>query len=545
MGNALNITPTNHAKVVETENSIVLMGNLYQKEDLSCISKTGCTFNISVGNNTLNINTYMNITGSHRLGERDKRLGIVSDPYIANRYYYMINNHYSNVNNAYSYLISSEETGDGDITIKGNCNIQNIEWREILDIDENYIYASGIHLANGGIYLYKILKSDMTATSITNVTETNRAKINLIYKDETYIFFLMYGVYRASIHNRFYICRYNKSNAEYKTHLYNAPIMTTIGNTTGENYEYKFDNTNLWMETCAYDIQDFYKEGDKYYWCFPQRSGTKLNVYDTDGEEGNANNNLMIVCYDSTKNIDEGVTFRTSNGIQDNEKLMWKNESYHVYRFWIIDNYLYYALYDEKGTDVDMIKYQGIHVFKIKPGFNLEYVDKIQISTKKNIISMVYNSDKSILLVGYMNSFEIMTYNKTTHLFEKANKELNNIISVGFDTMDRLWYQNSNGGVYCENMDDPQEVHIEFARPYYTYEGHDISTYLMFSAKSYTSKVPEGRYILTLSGNAHFDETGTETLTIKYKGDDTIHYPITITGPKRITCSTVFEKVWE
>ena len=51
MSNALNITPKNHATVVETENAMILMGNYYQKEDMSCISKKGCIFNnISVGN---------------------------------------------------------------------------------------------------------------------------------------------------------------------------------------------------------------------------------------------------------------------------------------------------------------------------------------------------------------------------------------------------------------------------------------------------------------------------------------------------------------
>ena len=45
MSNSLNITPKNHATVVETENAMILMGNYYQKENLSCISKNGCIFN--------------------------------------------------------------------------------------------------------------------------------------------------------------------------------------------------------------------------------------------------------------------------------------------------------------------------------------------------------------------------------------------------------------------------------------------------------------------------------------------------------------------
>ena len=53
MSNALNITPKNHGRCIETENAMILMGNYYKKENLSCVSKNGCIFNnISVGNNT-------------------------------------------------------------------------------------------------------------------------------------------------------------------------------------------------------------------------------------------------------------------------------------------------------------------------------------------------------------------------------------------------------------------------------------------------------------------------------------------------------------
>ena len=138
------------------------------------------------------------------------------------------------------------------------------------------------------------------------------------------------------------------------------------------------------------------------------------------------------MCYDSSKSFNESgvITFRTTNGLQDIEQLKWKSGKYFAYRFWIIDNYLYYAIYDETNSDDDMKNIQGIHVFKINPGFELEYVDKIQITIKKNIISMLYNSTKEILLIGYYNSFEIYLYNHNNHLYEPVNKELTNIIMI-------------------------------------------------------------------------------------------------------------------
>ena len=536
MAKALDITPLQHPIIVETENTITLMSNIYQKEDLSCISKSGCIFGgISVGNNHMNLSRYMNIGTSYRLGERDKRFSIVADPYIPNRFYYMINNHHSNVNNTYSYLIFAEEDEDNNITILGNTNVGNIEWREIFDIDENYIYITGIHLYNGGIYVYRINKTTRVVTStIFQVTGTNRAKCNLIYKDETYLYFITGGVTNTNAWGRFYFTRYNKNNAEVLNTLYTPPNLIA-GSTS-----YKWDNANIWMQCNNIDIENFYQEGKKYYWCYPQKSGTKLST-----GNGPANNNLMIMCYDSSKSFNESgvITFRTTNGLQDIEQLKWKSGKYFAYRFWIIDNYLYYAIYDETNSDNDMKNIQGIHVFKINPGFELEYVDKIQITIKKNIISMLYNSTKEILLIGYYNSFEIYLYNHDNHLYEPVNKELTNISSVGFDSMDRLWYQTLSNSVDVENLDDPQYVEIKFEKIYYTYENEDIDTYLTFKAISFTDKVPKGKYILKLTGNAYFKNNGIKTLFINYTGG-TVKLDIVVTGPKRIVCDVEYQKVW-
>lgn len=536
MANSLDMTPKSHAKVVETENAMILMGNYYQKEDLSCVSKQGCIFdNIAVGDNTLNVSKYMNITSTHRYGERDKRLGIVKDPYLPHRYYYNINNHYANVTNTSSYLISAEEDGN-DLVVIAKAAVANIDWREILDIDENYLYVSGVHLANGGIYIYRISKNTGATAVIFQLTQTNRAKCNLIRKDETYLYFIVGGVNAGNAYGRFYFVRYNKNNFEVKNTLYTPPDVKA-GNTT-----YTYNNANVWMQYNNIDIENFYQEGNKYYFCYPQRSGTKLSAGD-----GNANNNLMIICHDASKSFDDTnnvITFRTTNGIQDNEKLLWAtNNGFSCYRFWIVGSYLYYAVYDETNTYPDMCNIQGIHVFKINRGFELEYIDKIQITTRKQIISMVYNSMKNILLIGYMNSFEIYKYNGDTHLYESLNKEIANVVSVGFDAMDRLWYQTSTSGVHVENLDDPQYVTIKFEKIYYTYESIDINTYLTFEAKSFTDKIPEGKYTLTLTGNAYFKENGTQEMVIRYNGG-VIKKDIVITGPKRIMCSAVFQKVW-
>lgn len=532
MSNALNITPKNHGRCIETENAMILMGNYYQKEDMSCISKKGCIFNnLNVGNNTLHISRLMNITGGNRAGYRDKMFDITKDPYIENRYYYLLNNHYSSYGN-YSSIIIAEEDGE-DINVIATAGIDTIDWERIFDIDQNYIYATGTLLSRFGTYMYKINKQTGTCNVIYQLSPiSSRVKCDLIYKNETYFYFTVR--YNAGCVT--YLIRYNKSNGEVVNLTYTAPDLKA------DDAIYSYNNDSLWMTSNLVNTENFYQENNIYYWCMPQCSGNS-------GTKGNANNNLMIMRFDVSQPFNENnknnvLTFRTTNGIQNNENLKWANcNGYCCYRFWIIDNYMYYAIYEESNAFPEMYYVQGIHVFKINKGFELEYIDKIQITTQKQIISMVYSSDKKNLLIGYYNSFEIYLYDEESHLYKPANKEITNIASVGFDSMDRLWYQDLNGGVFVENLDDPQYVTVKFERLYYTYEGNDIDTYITFEAKSFTDKVPNGLYTLRLTGNAHFKDNGIKSLTISYTGG-TEKLDIVVTGPKRIVCDVEFQKVW-
>ena len=543
MSEALNITPKKHSKVIETENYMVIMGNLYQKEDLSCISKKGCIFNSKEsGDNILNLSTYMMLSGTlTNPTYNHSDFGIVSDPYIRNRYYYIIDNRVTNANsdlataNTRNYLIIANEEGDGEVQIVAIAQVTNYIFENIIDIDSNYIYVVARYSDGNnrsGAQLFQINKNTgANNKSIINNTGAERTNVNLIYKDETYIY-VTYTYnngedYTYGDRGNIKLVRFNKSNGETLIKSYTFP---------------DYNQGNAFHHT---DIQDFHKIGSKYYGCY---------IYKPE----NGQNHLLTICYDSSKGWNEtNFTMDYSNGLTDVDELTWanygdssfgtnaKNSFYTTFRSWIHNGYMYLAVYDKRNAEnANVIPYQGLHIFKINSGFRLEHIEKIQFSNTKNIVSLCYNSDKSILLVGYYQSFAIYTYNSDTHGYDSANKEITGVVCAGFDSMDRLWYQTTINGVHSENLDDPQEVEVKFEKPYYTYEGTDISTYITFSAKSYTDKVPVGRYIFTLSGNAVFEATNDNVLTIQYTGDDTIHYPIRITGPKRITVSTVYEKVW-
>lgn len=541
MANALDFTPKTHSKLIETNNSFVIMSNFYAKENFSCISKKGCNFNnISSGDNILNISNYMMLSGTIKNPTYNHNdFGIVSDPYIKDRYYFIIDNRLTNVNtnlataNTRNYLVIANEQEAGDIQIVAISQLTNFIFERIIDIDKNFLYVVARYSNDtylSGLQLFKINKTTgANAQSIINLTNTERAYINLIYKDETY-FYCIYQYYdgndyRYGDRGTIKLLRFNKNTNEIKTNSYTIPNY---------NMSQSMNHTN---------VQDFYKIDNKYYGIY------LLNPNDNQ-------NHLLTICFDSSKNFDDKnniLTFSYDNSLSNINNLKWVYDSknangsnaFHITkRYWIIDNYIYLAIYDEANQDSDMLTYQGLHIIKINPDFELEYITKIQFSDTEHIISMCYNSDKSLLLIGYYQSFEAYTYNNDTHLYNNLDKKHNNIICAGFDSLDRLWYQTTTNGVYNININDPLNVRVRFEKLLYTYKNENIHTYITFSAKTYINSVAIGKYIFTLSDNAIFDSTNSNILEIQYTGNDSITYPIIITGKNRVTVNVSYEKEW-
>ena len=158
---------------------------------------------------------------------------------------------------------------------------------------------------------------------------------------------------------------------------------------------------------------------------------------------------------------------------------------------------------------------------------------------------MVYNSDKTILLVGYKNNFEIWKLNTSTHLYANTGLAYSNIRCVGFDKLDRIWYQTLTNGVHYLSLNDPVKVTLKFEKQFYTYINEDIESYITFAAIDAFNNKALGNYVLILHGNVYFKDTNNQRLNINYNGDNTIHYPIVITGNETISCEAKFEKVWE
>ena len=543
MSNILNLKQADYQPLcVETENNMILLGNAYTKDTLSCINKEGCIFTgangFAAGKNQLNLSRYMNLQSSgYKADRRDKTFGVISDPYIPNRCYFIINNAYSSVNYSVSYLVFADEMSDGKINIVNIAYGGNVNFTDILDIDEDYIYIAADY-NSAAVMIYSVRKKDAVVESNIfhgNVSGAARIKCSLLYKDDTF-FHLIIGGYSC---NRFVYFRYNKRDKTIVNQLY------CHDNLFAGDTPHSWESDKIMMANNVFRTDNFYKEGTKYYFCLPGKRGLKFKDKDGNALEGNANNNLHSFCVDLSKNPDKEnmIEILTENGIQNVEELDYVDLSSNVVHFWIVGDYLYYALYEESNTNIDMRTYQGIHVIKINPGFKLEYVQKIDITNERNIMSMVTNENKQLLLIGYYQAFEVFKLNNKTHLYERLNKEVSNILCAGFDTMSRIWYETVNYAVHCVNVDDPYSVTVEFEYKYYAYENQDIESYVTLQADSFTDIVPAGEYILTLDGNVYFKENSKKEITVKYIGG-VVKVPIIVTGSQKLTCSVRFKKVW-
>lgn len=543
MPNSLTIAPNGtRPKIIETGNYIIIMDQMYNKQDLTCINNKTCTFdNIIAGNNILNTYTHMYLTGSLGLtysADRHKRKTVWQDEFNQNRYYLIVNEHYSNQQSPGSYLICVEENND-DINL-----IYKIKYstdiKEILDESENYLYAWGTNNAHwaytgyganqhwyGQTVIYEIDKS--TGNNIKTFRslqggQVSVGKVNLLYRDqEKFAYIVNYngeyinGDYHYFNYNTFYFDVYNKQSRSFikqETKNYN-----TNGNTHNEKYEdllQILDNKLTWIL--------FIKEA-------------------TIGTQRYYNRRYMPMYNPNNDTLDVRTDLNLSN--VDPIDLIYPDGYHNLSINWIANDYLYILIYN--GAESSIGTNQKMYIYQCNRNTDnpSEAFIYYNCQSFNNIIrSMVYNSDKTVLLIGYNMAFEIFILNPTTHLYETSGKVLSNIVSAGFDETDRLWYQDANGAVYAENLEDPLTVVPEFEKIYYTYSDTNINTYLTFSAKSFTKKPAFGKYVLTLSDNAYFVETNDQILEINYTGDDTIHYPLVITGPKKVSCSTVFEKVW-
>lgn len=309
------MSETNKLNIIETESNIIFDNCAHSKIDLS-LNNDNCTiFNdITIGTNILNLSryiyvdteqTYISYTTKNII--REKEFDIVKDPYKDNIYYIVLNNVFSDTNNNEfnTYICVLQEDINENLNLINKINIASFEWKGILDIDQNYIYAWGIayqstisSTANSYvIYVYKISKNDYSYEEIYKYYNKLKADIIFMGKNETYFSFLLKYENSRNIENKPFlkIIRFDKTtqtiiqsqktnynSMEYKNYYsWNSGTTYTIGYTVNTIswvpvYNYSYYNGVQVFEDNVIRITEAYSNGNLF---------DKENTYQVAGEK--------------------------------------------------------------------------------------------------------------------------------------------------------------------------------------------------------------------------------------------------------------------
>lgn len=500
---------TQRPPMIEAKNGIILREQYYTKEHVDPISFSGWGC-ITSGANTINTVACCHLNTSIRQGFRHQEFGITLDPYVDNRYYFNVNNHHASINNAYSYTVHSTEQENDFLVHKITTMPQNLINYKIVDIDENYIYIITKHIAGSGTYLCRVNRSGGVDYPLY-INPSARAVFTKIYSDSRYIYLCCRN---SNIQWQFY--RYDKT-----TNTFTTKMVEKNNGTSGGAYAPIYQcvmHENVHHEGNIYYIYQMYQYDTQY-----SMIGIKIDI-------------TKDVTDTSNLTFFQPMSYQA--GIQSNV-----HTNYELHRFWIMNGYLYYMIYDEDYVAgyLNSIPTQGIHTFKILPGGRLEYVSHNQIDVDEQIISMIFSSTKRVLLIGFWKSFMLMRYDDDSKQYELVSTEhYDDVATVGFDEYDRLWVLRPNYALEMFSTNDPQETTIRFQYPMYTYVGMDIQSHIEFKALTFIGEYAKGMYRFELTGTAKF-ANGDQTINVEYKGG-TQEVPIIVTGSDQLTCKVYYIK---
>lgn len=567
--NILNFNLGEHPKVIETGLGFIIMGQYYTKSNLDPVTLEG--YSIQGGDNILNLHNTVFLADNAREGLRDRMFKITKDTFIEDRYYFMVNGHYSDVNSTTPYLCISEEK-DEQITILASVSAENREWYQIVDQDGDYIYVTWKDLSGHICGMSRIDKETFEETEIFNQTSTTRAVPDFMFKDDVYIY-ISVRLVNATIA----LFRYNKSEQTYLTKTKNAAQDVAFysvspavqGGTAYRNYITPITNEKLFPQNCIIRHDDCYIDGLTRSIVIPQRYNDKMflsngmrdtNSTGLESEEYTNNTFNWVWSSGNTWTVNTTASNRNHGSFILNTATAFENNNfyyalgsnyrkpeftrltheanYNTYRYWIIDNtHLCLMMYEESNTKAGHITYQGLLVCTIQNTTNLTITKLDRITTAKEIVTMCYTTDKKTLIIGFKNEFLLYKWNGTQYV--TTGITVTDVVSAGFDELDRLWYQKSDGSVHVVNMTDPHTVTTTFEKAYYMYSGTNIPTYITFSAKDFLGNTANGVYELELIGDAVFEETNTKIYKFEFTENE-CQINIIIKGSKAITCKTTF-----
>ena len=202
---------------------------------------------------------------------------------------------------------------------------------------------------------------------------------------------------------------------------------------------------------------------------------------------------------------------------------------------------VYDISYNSNTSSTSRVPYQGIYTFEVTDEENKEmtFIAYNQISSTASLGSILFDPTGVYGFCGLRSNIQMIKFDEEAESFVNVGNIIPDVYSVGMDSLRRVWYIAKDKSVSMTNFEDPQIVDIQFEEDHYVYSGNNINTYITFSATNYIEAPFTGRFKLTMSGSATFDQTNSQEITFDYTGEPVI-INITINGVKPVVISPTF-----
>lgn len=159
----------------------------------------------------------------------------------------------------------------------------------------------------------------------------------------------------------------------------------------------------------------------------------------------------------------------------------------------------------------------------------LELVSQVPLSNSTSVCKSFVLDSKNKRLLGMSgdNTF-LLEFDETSEKFIAIKYFPYTSLSCGFDKKNNIWILNNDYELLKLHDNIPEKINIEFESSNLEYEGDEISTYIEIEAINFLNDRLDSKISLSIGGNARFDETGTNTITVETSSVEKCKVPLTI-----------------
>ena len=560
----VNITTT-VPKIIETPDTFIINAHVYDKPSLKPIPlefhNTGnmTPLNYMVLNNCIwTMDNYWGNTEGHGgynnffLHYGNKNQKIFQDTTDSNIYYFMTRNSKDRYGRILFYKYEKKDSNivrkhyidyGGDYHDGWQLgNDINILCQTDLYIIYVWKYINGTYYASSKSCAYQIIKYNkqaQTATSIITYTDYFH-NIQFLEYDEKNDNIYLYD----NLHN------YNSARQEYISNAYNCYKILKINlssNLLTEIFNYK-DHYNVYVmdnpvkiNDYYYIMKDYYGEtartvNDKHIYCFHK---LKLNTTNDTVEQEIIN--IDFNEYEWTLN---GIGPVGGNSVYHELKTIFiNNKNYIVCTLHSIANAKYFPN-EHKNVVFEIVETtEEREKIEVNEETGEEIITKEEITIEKIVVTdlipfkngckgVLEYIDSSNLVILFYDGSGFYKFNNTQGKYIECYRKSGTFNTIGFDTLNRLFIQYSNGDIEIMTSLNACTLKADFTEEYYREINAD--TEIHYFAKNFLDEYLSTDVVISLIGPIQFKDDGSKEKLIKTSGDGVDSLPITITGSGRI-----------